>query len=108
MKFVRKSRGRLNAVGLTSDGLSRAGILVLRGAALGIVLYLALTPHPDFNLTLNVVLFGFACVWSYHDGVIFKRVWQICWIEGLIVYLAAIQVGNLMLVVFGAPTVMES
>jgi hypothetical protein len=103
MKLGEKRWDRLNAVGLTPEGLSRAGILVVRGAALGIALVFALTPDPQFNLTLNLVMFGFACVWSYNDGVIVKRVWQICWIEGLLLYLAAIQVGNLALLVFDPP-----
>jgi hypothetical protein len=47
--------------------------------------------------------YPFAVMWSYFDGVLSRRTLAIAWFEGVLPYLAAIQVGRLIMLVFGEP-----
>lgn len=95
--------GALAQVGITRRGWSIAGMLLWRALLLGAALYLILTPEQNVNLRLNFLSYIFAFVWSYYDGLFTRGWWRYAWIEAIFLHLAAVQVGNLLALIFGNP-----
>ena len=93
----------IDRLGPGSRGFHAARDLILRAILLGGLLYLALVDDPIANLKLNLLTFIFAVLWCYFDGVLSRRVLPIACLEGLLLYLAAIQVGRLIMLLFGEP-----
>jgi len=52
---------------------------------------------------LNLLSYIIAFVWSYYDGLLSKGWWRYAWIEAIFLHLAAVQLGNLLALIFGNP-----
>lgn len=91
----------LKRIGLGPDAMRAAGTVIWRSVLLGVTLYLALTEDRGTNLRLNLIFYVIALVWSYYDGVVSKRRWHVAWAEAIFVYLAAVQFGRLLWIMFG-------
>lgn len=65
--------------------------------------YLALVDDPAAKLKLTLMTYLLAVMWSYFDGVLSRRTLEIAWFEGVLLYLAAIQVGRSIRLMLGEP-----
>lgn len=109
MTTLHRASGTLSSV-LAKQGLTRwewsiARLLLWRALLLGISLYLILTPEQDTNFRLSILSLIIAFVWSYYDGLFSKGWWRYAWIEAVLLHLAAVQVGNLLALIFGNPAI---
>ncbi len=74
-----------------------------RGSLLGIALYLSLTADPLVNLQMNLLSYAVAVIWCALDSIAALDTWWAPFLEGLVVHLLAVAVGNFLIIVAGSP-----
>ena len=94
---------KLREVGLGKESWPIVGSFLWRGALLGTALFLSLTDDPGQNLRHNLISYIVALVWCYYDGAAAHRRWSVAWLEGLLLHLIGVAVGNLLTLIFGSP-----
>jgi hypothetical protein len=95
MRFSEQLSTRLRQVGISRQAFPVLASLLWRGALLGATLLLLITDDRYQNLRHHVVAYIVALVWCYYDGVIAYRRWSLAWFEGLLLYLVAVAIANL-------------
>ena len=103
LTFLASLRERLAVPWLNADAFRSATVLLWRSVFLGTLLYLVLVEDPIANLRLNIAAYIVAVGWCYYDGVFSRRLLMVAWFEGVLLYLAGIQVGRLLALVLGSP-----
>jgi hypothetical protein len=96
MRFSEQFSARLRQVGISRQAFPVWASLLWRGALLGATLLLSLTDDRYVNLRHNLIAYIVALVWSYYDGVLAHRRLSMAWFEGLLLYLAAVAIANLL------------
>ncbi len=77
--------------------------LLWRCFLIGLLIYLALYQSAAQHLRINVAAYILCGVWCYYDGMLWRRVWHLAFVEAAVWYLFAIQIAKLLIAVFGLP-----
>ena len=105
MRFSEKLSARLRQVGISRQAYPVWVSLLWRGVLLGTALFLSLSDDRYQNLRHNLIAYLVALVWSYYDGAITHRRWSLAWFEGLLLYLVAVAIANLLSLTIAHPIV---
>jgi len=74
-----------------------------RGSLLSAALYLSLTADPHVNLQINLLSFTVAVIWCFVNGIADRHSWWAPFLEGLVVHVCAVAIGNFLITITGSP-----